>query len=408
MKGDILFLCHRTPFPPDRGDKIRSFNILEALSELAPVHVGCLAETDDDVAQLPKLEQFAASICMPKRSKPLPLSGAEAMLRGVPVSVAAFHSTRLSDWVREVLAAHDIAAIYVFSGQMAQYVPTDWPGRLIVDLVDVDSAKFEAYGSERRGPRSWIDRREGRLLRAVESDLVRRADVTLLVSEAEADLLRGRTDAFGDIRALRNGIDCEAFDPAALTPIALDADDRPHLVFTGQMDYAPNIQAVERMTRRIMPLVRKSLPGVQFHIVGRAPTSAVQALHGVNGTQVVGEVADVKPWLAAADMVVAPLTIARGVQNKVLEAIAMERPTIVSPEAATGIDAQHNKHICIAGDDAAFAAAIVDLANNPAKAKALGSLARSHVFQTMSWPAMLADLPQIISGAGTPAERDAA
>ena len=170
MRGDILFLAHRLPFPPDRGDKIRSHHILKALAKIAPVHVGCLAETEADMQNAHHLDQVAASWCMPRRSKPLPLAGIEAVMRGEPVSLSAFRSPRLMDWVRQTVRTRSIRAIYVFSGQMGQYVPRGWQGRLVLDLVDVDSAKFEAYGKAGKGPRGWIDAREGRLLKQVEAD----------------------------------------------------------------------------------------------------------------------------------------------------------------------------------------------------------------------------------------------
>jgi len=407
VSGEILFLAHRLPFPPDRGDKIRSHHVLKALAPIAPVHVGCLAEDARDLAHEHELAALAASHCMPLRSKPLPLAGIEALGRSESISFAAFRSDRLRRWVEQTLAERNIAAIYVFSGQMGQYVPADWHGRLVVDLVDVDSAKFDAYAKAGSGPRAWIDAREGRMLRRVEADLARRADETLLVSDAEAALLRSRVPGQASIRALRNGIDCEAFDPANVQPHSALASDGPHIVFTGQMDYAPNIAAVARMARAIMPEVRRSLPEARFHVVGRAPTREVQALHGENGTRIIGEVPDTRPWLAGADIVVAPLTIARGVQNKVLEAMAMARPVVVSPEAATGIDAQSNSQLVIAESDAAFVANILGLTTEAKVAKELGQAARHFVQQTMSWPAMLADLPALMGFDGG-TRRDAA
>ncbi|QZH74593.1 MAG: TIGR03087 family PEP-CTERM/XrtA system glycosyltransferase [Erythrobacter sp.] len=407
MKGDILFLAHRLPFPPDRGDKIRSHHVLKALAELAPVHVGCLAESEWDSAHGHELAAIAASHCLPLRSKPLALAGVEAMLRREPVSLAAFRSIGLHNWVRRTLAEQNIGAIYVFSGQMGQYVPVEPTVRLVVDLVDVDSAKFEAYAEGKSTPRAWIDAREGRLLRQVEADLIARADTTLLVSEAEAAMLRSRVSGKHDIRALGNGIDCTFFDPAKVKSHPALAEPGPHLVFTGQMDYAPNVAAVQRMAQAVMPEVRHFLPTARFHIVGRAPSREVLALHGLNGTSVVGEVPDTRPWLAGADIVVAPLTIARGVQNKVLEAMAMARPVVVSPDAATGIDARSNGHFVIARNDAAFVTDIVRLSQDSATAKELGEEARRFVLDTMSWPAMLADLPALM-GMGESAKRDAA
>ncbi|WP_338245169.1 TIGR03087 family PEP-CTERM/XrtA system glycosyltransferase [Aurantiacibacter hainanensis] len=407
MTGDILFLAHRLPYPPDRGDKIRSHHVLKALAKLAPVHVGCLAENETDLANENALSHDARSWCMPRRSTFLPKSGLEALARGEPVSLAAFRSRELQDWVRRTLHRESIGAIYVYSGQMGQYVPRDWQGRLIADLVDVDSAKFEAYGKTGRGPRSWIDRREARLLRAVEADLASRAEATLLVSEAEAGLLRRRAPGARNVRALRNGIDCALYDPDAVAAEKALTAGGPHYVFTGQMDYAPNVEAVTRMARQVMPALRRHLPAVQFHIVGRAPSAPVRALHGVEGTRVVGEVADTRPWLAGADAVVAPLAIARGVQNKVLEAMAMARPVVLSPDAATGIDARNGAHYLIADDDAAFVEHLRHLHAELRRAAALGRDARRFVLEKMSWDAMLADLPALL-GMDKQGERNAA
>ena len=410
MNGEILFLAHRLPFPPDRGDKIRSHNVLKALAQLAPVHVGCLAESDADLAHVGRLEAVATSWSMPRRARSLPVAGMEALLRGEPVSLTAFRSTALAHWVQKVLREREIAAIYVFSGQMGQFVPADWKGRLVVDLVDVDSAKFDAYGAAGKGPRAWIDRREGRLLRQVEAALARRADVTLLVSEAEADLLRQRTDRAGDVRALRNGIDCAAFDPSVVTPQPdMASRPGPHVVFTGQMDYAPNVEAVDRFARRVFPQLRAEFPFLEFHVVGRAPTASVLALAQQVGVTVWGEVPDVKPFLAAADMVCAPLTIARGVQNKVLEAMAMERCVLLSPEAATGIDGLHGEHFAVADSDEAMIAQARDLLHRDEDRTLIGKAARRFVLDTMSWPAMMAGLEAIMTGV-EPAQgaRDAA
>jgi hypothetical protein len=237
--SEILFLAHRLPFPPDRGDKIRSHHLLKALAELAPVHVGCFAETAADRAAEPELARVAATWCMPMRSKPLPLAGIEAIVRGEPVSLAAFRHHLLAEWVAHTLERYAIDTIYAFSGQMGQYVPVDWVGRLVVDLVDVDSAKLEAYAKKAGWFTRWIYRREARLLAVEEARLARLADLTLLVSEQEASLLRTRMDDLSgtEITVMRNGIDARYFDPVAVSPHReLDGTPGPHIVFTGQME----------------------------------------------------------------------------------------------------------------------------------------------------------------------------
>ena len=409
--GEILFLAHRIPFPPDRGDKIRSHHILKALAEIAPVHVACFSDDEGDADAEEALAEVSASYCLVERSKPLPLAGLEAVARGRPVSCTAFHSPRIARFVSETLATRPIEAIYVFSGQMGQYVPDDFAGRVIVDFVDVDSAKFEAYGREGSGPRGWIDAREGRVLRSEEARLAGRADISLFVSEAEAALFRRRLGdrCEADVRALPNGIDATAFDPEEATPAPELADFAgPKLIFTGQMDYAPNIEAAQRAMDRILPRLRQTLPDATFHVVGRNPPARLAQRHGKDGCHVWGRVADMTAWLAAADMALVPLRIGRGVQNKVLEAMAMRLPVVLSPEAATGIAAQDGEHFAIGADDEAIAAQIVALWQDRGRAKAMGEAARAFVIGEMSWLAALATLPELVRPQAPKSRRDAA
>jgi polysaccharide biosynthesis protein PslH len=400
--GEIMFLGHRIPFPPDRGDKIRSHHLLRALAQIAPVHVGTFGETEADMAAEAELAELAASHCLLRRTKPLPLAGLEALAAGKPVSLTAWDSAALRAWVARTLAERQIDTIFVFSGQMGQYVPDAFAGRVVIDLCDVDSAKFEAYGHGGSFPRAIIDRREGRVLAREEERLAHRADVTLLISDNEANLLRSRlgNPAGTDIRAIRNGIDAEFFDPAKVTPHPeLTRATGPHLVFTGQMDYQPNIEAAERVIQSILPRIRAHHPDAACHIVGRAPVAKLRAHDGSDNVRVWGEVPDVRPFLAAADLVIAPLTIARGIQNKVLEAMAMARPVLVSPEAATGIDAEDGKHFAVAAGDGEMVARALALIAQPGLAAAMGRAARDHVLTRQSWPAMLAPLAAIVSPA---------
>lgn len=394
--GDILFLAHRIPFPPDRGDKIRSHHLLKGLTRLGRVHVGTFVETEQDRAQQSSLAEIAASYCLPARSKSLPRAGFEALLGNRAVSQTAFFDQNLATWVRDTLVSHPIDTIVVFSGQMGQYIPSDFAGRVVVDLCDVDSEKFATYAQESGFPRAVLYRREAAMLTAEEVRLARSADTTLLISEKEADILRERPGAEqADIRALGNGVDTEFFDPAATDPHPALAGKGHHIVFTGQMDYPPNIAAVERFARRILPNIRQRLVA-QFHIVGRAPVTEVVKLGSVEGVTVWGEVPDVRPFLRGADAVVAPLLLARGVQNKVLEAMAMARPVLASEEAATGIDARDGQHWRICHDDHAFARAILDLASDSQRAEEIGRAARRFVVETMSWDAVETGLAEIL------------
>ena len=396
MMQEILFLAHRVPWPPDRGDKIRSHHILNYLAEMAPVHIGAFADNYHDMGFAAAMGASVASSHVEIRSKPTWLAGAEAMLMGKPVSIASFASASMAAWVRGVLASRPINHIFCFSGQMAQYVPADFTGRFVMDFVDVDSAKFESYADTGNPVMRWVNAREGRLLSAFERDVAMRADVSLFVSDAEAGLFRARSGVSA-VRALGNGIDSVFYDPEGafrrLHPPFADA----LIVFTGQMDYRPNIEAVTIFATEAMPIIRAANPEATFAIVGRNPTAAVSGLSALPGVQVTGAVDDVRSWLAAADVVVAPLRKARGIQNKVLEAMGMGKPVVASPAAAEGIDAQAGTHFYVEDNAQAEAARVCALLADAKAMQRVGRAARAHVIAHYGWDQQLAPLKQVIS-----------
>jgi sugar transferase (PEP-CTERM/EpsH1 system associated) len=403
--GDILFLAHRVPYPPDRGDKIRGFNILNFLAARRRVHLIAFADDAKDLQHDAALAQFAGGRSIVWRGKSRAVAAVQALLRRKPVSLTAFDDPQVHAAVAAMLERENIEAIYVFSGQMAQYLPRDANARVIMDFVDMDSAKFAAYGTGARGPKAWMMRRESRLLASFERDVAAHVDASLFVSEAEAALFRKVTGA-SQVFAVENGVDTAFFDPSG----AFDrpAASGPLIVFTGQMDYSPNIEAVQWFAATIFPMIRTGHPDARFAIVGRAPTDAVTALDVLPGVSVTGEVADVRGWLAAASVVVAPLKLARGVQNKVLEAMAMARPVVASLAAAEGIDHGGTIRVGATADD--IAAEIGALLADARAAERLGQSARAQVQRRYSWAARLAPLETIMGiGAAPPlAERSAA
>lgn len=400
MSG-ILFLAPRLPFPPTRSDRIRSHNVLKALARLAPVHVGCFGETIDDKTDELEIAQLAESHCMVMRDKPVALAAVEALVRREPVSLAAFRDNALRRWAMRTLAQHEIDTIYVVSGQMGQYVPRGWTGRLVVDLVDVESARFEAFARQQRGPVRSLNLREARLLAREEARLAAAADRTLLVSREEAALFTARLPpgCEAKVTVLGNGIDALRFDPAAVSPYPALAGRGPHIVFTGQIEDAAKTDAALRAVNRLMPEIRATHPTAQLHIVGRAPVAELAAVDGTHGARVWGEVSDVRPFLAGADLVLTPLLDARGVQTEVLEAMAMARPVVLTSAAAMGIPGRDGVHFAIAGSDDALVERVRTLLARPGAARAIGQAARRLVVEEMSWPAMLAPLPRIVGRA---------
>ncbi len=395
---EILFLVHRAPWPPDRGDRIRSWHMFEALAKLAPVHVATLADNAEEAeAARGKMMPLCKSLVIEVRKVARPVALMRAVLRGEPVSNHLFRNARLARHVDDLVRRGGITHIVAFSGQMAQYIPAGFDGRIIMDFVDVDSAKFRTYAEQdKRQPLNWVHAREARTLGAYEAEVARRVDASLFVSEAEAALFRNRSGLGpDDVRAVENGIDTDRFDPA-IPSDTVGAGDGALAVFTGQMDYRPNIDAVRWFAVDILPLIRQRHPQARFAIVGRAPTDEVRALEKLPGVTVTGAVPDVRPWLVAADAVVAPLLLARGVQNKLLEAMAMGRPVVASAAAAEGIDAEPGEHLLVADDAAAMADAVCALFDDRGAGARMGRAARARMIARYGWDARLAPLAGLL------------
>ena len=385
---DLLFLAHRVPYPPDRGDKIRSYHVLCHLAARARVHLVAFADVPEDETPHPRLAELTTTCTIVPRRKGRIRATLEALASGRPASLAAFADPAMRRAVDGVLA-RGVDAIYCFSGQMAQYLPAEPSAAM--DFVDVDSAKFEALAETAPLPLRALYRREARLLAADERDVSARVDASVFVTEAEATLFRQRGGA-RRVLVVENGIDAHHFDPQArFAPLA---EAGPLVVFTGQMDYRPNIDAAQWFAREVLPQVSCRHPAARFAIVGRAPAPPVLALARVPGVLVTGTVPDVRPWLAAASVCVAPLRVARGLQNKVLEAMAMARPTVVSRAAAEGID--HGGTVTVAPDAAAFAREVVHVLDDPIAANQLAAAARPRVLSRYAWDARLASLDPLL------------
>ncbi|MEA3037109.1 MAG: hypothetical protein QOH04_2886 [Sphingomonadales bacterium] len=390
--SELLFLAHRIPFPPDRGDKIRSWHILKHLAGLTRVHLACFADNEADAAHLPALREALngrlGEAHVEIRRTGRAVAAARALLEGKPVSLTLFESPHMREFVTRMLVNPKVESVFTFSGQMAQFVPERLRQRFVMDFVDMDSAKFTAY-AEAGGPLAPLHRREAAKLFAFERDVAARADVSLFVSEAEASLFRAHAGLpSADIRALPNGVDTDFYRPGAAEPAAAA---HPLIVFTGQMDYAPNVDAASWFAREVLPLV----PGATFAIVGRNPAASLKALAS-DRILVTGDVRDVRPWLAAADIVAAPLRLARGIQNKVLEAMAAGRPVVASPAAYEGIEAEPARDLIVADGAEAQARAIRDLLADPARAAAIGASARRRMEEAYRWDARLAPLASLV------------
>lgn len=340
---DLLFLAHRIPYPPDKGDKIRSFHFLEGLSRHYRVHLGAFVDDPQDLAYVERLRPYCHSLYLPRlRPWMAQLRGMPAALRGAPLSLARYGHARFARWVGQTLRRHEVKRVFAFSSAMGRYglSAAPHPVRRIMDFVDVDSEKWRQYADQASGPMRLVYDREHRTLADEEARLAAAYDTGLFVSEEEAQLFGRRNPELSErICAVGNGVDLDYFDPALThaDPFPVGGYD---VVFTGAMDYQANVDGVVWYCREVWPRVRAALPEARFHIVGQRPTTAVRALaQEFEGVTVTGRVPDVRPYLAHAGAVCAPLRVARGVQNKVLEALAMDRPVVGTEAAWEGLGA---------------------------------------------------------------------
>jgi sugar transferase (PEP-CTERM/EpsH1 system associated) len=397
--SDLLFLAHRIPYPPNKGDKIRSWNFLRHLARNRRVHLGCFIDDPADHAHVQVLRDICGECCFvdlqPRRSR---LLSARGLLTGAPLTLPYYASGELSAWVHGVVDRFRPQQFFFFSSAMAQFdVPTAYPARRVIDIVDVDSQKWTEYAGRQRWPLSWVYAREGRTLLQFERDTARHMDASLFVSPAETRLFASLApEAVGKLHAINNGVDTAYFSPERSYEIPSPAGTRA-LVFTGAMDYWPNIDAVVHFAEAMLPRIRASVPDATFWIVGSNPARAVTELAARPGVVVTGRVPDVRPYLAHATAVVAPLRIARGIQNKVLEAMAMAKTVIATPQAAEGIEGQPGRDLLVPATADAFVQVAAQVLRDPAKAD-LGAHARSYVLATYNWQKSLDKLDLILDG----------
>jgi sugar transferase (PEP-CTERM/EpsH1 system associated) len=379
----VLYIAHRIPYPPDKGDKIRSFHQIRCLSEKHTIHLACLVDDAHDLQHVKTLEgKYCASVDAVYRGGAAAkfLAGA-ALLTGRPLSVASFYSRELQEKINRRLQSNTFDAIIVFSSAMAAYVRHVSGVLRIMDFVDVDSEKWRLYASYQPVPLSWVYALEGRRLAKYEEEVGVAFDHSIFVTEMEAGLFRQRVP-HRPISVIPNGVDLEYFVRDQSSPAPWDV---PTVVFVGAMDYFPNVDAATFFCRDVFPLLRKAVPEIRFFIVGRNPAEAVRRLAREPGVTVTGSVPDVRPFLAQAGVAVAPFRIARGIQNKILEAMAMEVPVVATSTAVQGFAASGPSGVRVADDPQQFADEVLALIKNPVLWRKCAEQGRQYVERHHRW-----------------------
>lgn len=400
----LLFLAHRIPYPPTKGDKVRSYHLLKYLAGRYRVHLGAFVDDAADLEHAGALRELCDECHLvrlnPALAKVRSLAG---LVSDEPLTLPYYRSASMRQWVNELLRATTVQGVLVFSFAMAQYVMSATSVRRVADLVDVDSDKWRQYAATLRWPHSAIYRRESRALLRYERRIARRFDATVFVSAAEARLFRELApEAANKVWHVNNGVDGEYFSPERTYANPYSEGERV-VIFTGAMDYWLDVDAVVSFARGVFPEIRRRLPRARFYIVVARPAPAVRRLAELPGVKVTGAVPGIRPYLAHARLAVAPLRMARGVQNKVLEAMAMAKPVLASPQAAEGIEARVGTELLVAVDATEFVGQASHLLEHD-NAAAIGAAGRARVLASYAWEKSLSRFENLLTrGSGVAA-----
>lgn len=397
----IFFVCQRVPFPPDRGDKIATFHEIRHLSTKHEVHVFCLADGTSDLANIPGLRDHAASVTAVRvTSSRSRLRSLQALAAGRPLSVAAFDEPALHDAIIRSFDEGRPDLFIVFSCNVAQYAEHFAGVPRIMQFHDLNSLKWSQYAERTRFPLRWIYRIEAERLLTYERSIARRFSHALVCTAAEKRDFERCFPGLG-VSLVGNGVDLDYFRSAGAKKRA------GAIVFTGVMDYFPNVDAVTWFCDRILPSVQAQIPEASFTICGSRPSAAVAHLAKRPGVTVTGRVPDTRPFLNSAEVFVAPLRVARGVQNKVLEALAMGLPCVVSGAAWRGTVIPAGDGILVTDEAAEFAERVVQLLRNATLRVDMATKARAAVEANYRWADQMAALDRVIANVTTPPPKPA-
>jgi sugar transferase (PEP-CTERM/EpsH1 system associated) len=388
---DLLFISHRIPWPLNKGEKIRGWNLIRHMAAHYRVHLGCVVDDPADMAHVERMRSVCASVgAFPidkRRQKYRALLHARP---GKPLMPDFYYAPALQSWVDDIAARVPMDVIYIYSVAMAPYALHLTGGQKILDAQDIDSEKWAEYARSAGLPMRLVWAREGRTLLAYERKAAAACAWTFFVSDPEASRFRELAPEIGTRAvAVENGVDLARFSPASSYDWPF-GEAGPCLVFTGNMDYWPNADAVIWFANEVMPILRERVPGIRFWIVGANPIGDVKALTSLQGVHVTGRVEDVRAYVAHAAVIVCPLRIARGIQNKVLEGMAMGRPVVASGPAYEGVHAEAGRDLLVAEDGPAFVRLIMEVLAG--EHPELGAHARAAMQDHYAWSATLSKL----------------
>lgn len=395
----VLYIAQRVPYPPDRGDKIITYHQIRHLAKTHRVTVACLAEGDEDLEHAESLRSIVPDVhAVPLSPLRARCRALQDLARGRPFTKGYFREPELVRSVRSILQTGNVDVAIVFCSGMAQFVEDADDLPRIIHFADLDSLKWKNYANTVRIPQRWVYAAESRRLLEYERYLARTFNHSLVCTELELADFKELIYT-ENASCVPNGIDLEYFLPVA-------TEKRPHsLVFTGVMDYLPNVDGMVWFCEEILPLIKKRYPDVTLTICGSRPERKVLELADIPGVEVTGRVPDVRPYLSRSSVAVVPLRLCRGIQNKVLEAMAMGLPVVTTSAAFGGIDATDGEDLLVADQADQIANSVLRLFDDNPLREQIGDAARSCIEANYSWDVPLAQLDSIIEAATQPQDQ---
>jgi polysaccharide biosynthesis protein PslH len=388
---NILFICHRLPFPPNRGGKIRPFHFIKHLNQTHQVTVATLAESTEELEAGQELRNYCQKLIVKKVSPPI--RWGKVLLRlpaSSPSSSGYFASLKLFMHLRQQAKEVRYDLVLVHCAFVARYSRLFSNTPLWMDFGDLDSGKWLEYQKFRSFPLSWAFGYEAKKLRAYEAAIAKKAAVCTFTTPNELDEFQSLNVGV-PTQVIPNGVNLEYFHDRDEVKVEQDS-----IVFVGRLDYYPNKQGIQWFVHHVFPLIRQAVPRASLMIVGSNPDASVKRLSDVPGVVVTGHVPDVRPYLRKAVVAVAPLKIARGVQNKILEAMAIGTPVVATVEASRGIQASDRQCLLIGKDAEDFAAQVVQVLRNAQMRKMLSENGRYLIRQHYTWKGSMELVDQIL------------
>ncbi len=388
----ILFVCHRFPYPPNRGGKIRPFQMIRHLARNHEVVMASLAHTREELQEGAGLKEYCAEVIAEVLPSPRRwLRAGAALATSLPSSAAYFRSGRLQERIRDAGHRYQFDVAMVHCAFVAHYALEVQAKRHHLDFGDLDSAKYFDYAQHRRFPLSAGYGYDARKLRRLEKRLAGQFDQCTVTTAGEHEEYR-KLGVSTPCCVIPNGVDLAYFRPRQSLP-----DRSFEIIFLGRMDYYPNVDAITGFARECLPLIRKYVPKASLAIVGSNPTGQVKGLERFPGIRVTGKVPDVRPHLERAAVAVAPLKLARGTQNKILECMASGVPVVATTAASKGIQARAGEHLLVADTPEAFAAQVIAILQSRDLQARLAEAARKRVEEAHAWLPSLQTLETLLT-----------